>query len=169
MPLIPKSSIQSTPVLVFGLCCAFAAGCGQSESRCGPSSATVVRVVDGDTVELDTGQKVRYLLVDTPESTNGKDDCYGHEAADYNSMLVLDREVHLSYDQECTDRYGRLLAYVEVDGIVVNLRLVEQGYACVLFIAPNGEDRKTEYEDAEFEAKSLDKGMWGACQEVTCE
>ena len=146
-----------------------AIGCGDTQSRCGPSKATVVRVVDGDTVELDTGQKVRYLLVDTPESTNGADDCYGHEAADYNSMLVLDREVGLTYDQECTDRYGRLLAYVEVDGIVVNMRLVQQGYACVLFFPPNGQDQKDAYEEAQFEAKSMGRGMWGDCEEVTCE
>lgn len=143
--------------------------CGDTAERCGPSSATVTRVVDGDTVELDTGEKVRYLLIDTPESTNGATDCYGHEASDYNSMLVLDREVKLTYDQECRDHFGRLLAYVEVDGIVVNLRLVQQGYACVLFIPPNGQDRKDEYDDAQFEAKSLGRGMWSACEEVTCD
>jgi len=84
-------------------------------------------------------------------------------------MLVLDREVRLTYDVECTDRYDRLLAFVEVDGIQVNRRLVEQGYACVLIIPPNGAGREQEFEQAEFEARQLGRGMWGTCEEITCE
>ena len=143
-------------------------GCG-SGSSCGPSRGTVSRVIDGDTVELADGQKVRYLMIDTPESTGGADDCYGQEAKQYNEALVLDREVKLTYDVECTDRYDRLLAYIEVDGQEVNARMVEYGYACVLYIPPNGEDRRVEYKTLEAEAKAAERGMWGECEVVTCE
>jgi endonuclease YncB( thermonuclease family) len=52
-------------------------------------------------------------MIDTPEITQGKHDCYGEEARQYNEDLVLGQEVSLTYDQECEDPYGRLLAYVE--------------------------------------------------------
>lgn len=145
------------------------AGCGNSGSPCGPTKGMVSRVIDGDTVELETGERIRYLNIDTPESTGGKDDCYGQEATAFNEMLVGGRKVRLSYDVECTDRYDRLLAFVEVDNIQVNMRLVEQGYACVLIIPPNGAATRDEFEDAEYEARQLGRGMWGACEEVTCD
>ena len=53
-----------------GALAVLAAGCG-GDSPCGATEATVTRVVDGDTIELDDGRKIRYLLVDTPESTGG--------------------------------------------------------------------------------------------------
>ena len=114
---------------------------GAGGSACGPTEATVAHVVDGDTVELQTGERVRYLLVDTPEITNGKNDCFGAEARDFNRNLVEGKTITLRYDVECEDRYGRLLAYVEVDGRDVNRLLVDRGYACVLHIPPNGEER----------------------------
>lgn len=137
--------------------------------RCGPTHATVVRVVDGDTVELAGGEKVRYLMVDTPEITRGHDDCYGQEAAVYNASLVLDQEVELSYDEECEDRFDRLLAYVNIRGREVNRLLVERGYACVLYIPPNGEARYREFQELEATARAEARGVWGACEEVTCD
>jgi micrococcal nuclease len=144
-------------------------GCGDDGDSCGPSHATVSRIIDGDTVELENGLKVRYLMIDTPESTGGADDCYGQEAAGYNRDLVLDRRVELSYDVECTDFYDRLLAYVEVDGVEVNLRMVEYGYACAYYLPPNGKDRRAEFENTEAAARAAGRGMWGACDVVTCE
>jgi micrococcal nuclease len=135
----------------------------------GGEKALVTRVIDGDTVELSDGQKVRYLMIDTPEITNGHDDCYGQEAADFNSQLVLDQEVELTFDVERTDVYGRLLAYVSVQGREVNTLMVERGYACVLIIPPNGQDRQVEFEDLEMEARGFGRGMWGACEVVACD
>ena len=105
--------------------------CGSEGSTCGPSSALVQRVIDGDTIVLATGEKIRYLLIDAPETTNGHDDCYGSNAATFNTDLVLNKTVELTYDTQCTDMYGRLLAYVSVDGMDVNQLMVERGYACV--------------------------------------
>jgi micrococcal nuclease len=144
---------------------------GDDDDDCGPSSATVVEIIDGDTVVIEGGQRVRYLMVDTPEITGGHDDCFGDNAAQFNSDLVLARTVELAYDVECTDQFDRLLAYVSVDGIEVNSRLVERGYACVLHISPNGDDRVDEFEDLELAAKEGLRGMWNpdVCAEVTCE
>jgi len=149
------------------LCAWAAAGCGGD--RCGPASATVSRVIDGDTIELESGEKVRYLLVDTPEISSGTPDCYGIEARDYNRELVEGKRVSLSYDRECTDAYDRLLAYVSVQDRVVNALLVERGFACVLVIPPNGADREAEYLELEAIARAESRGMWGVCEEVACD
>jgi micrococcal nuclease len=142
-----------------GLACACAP---EPENTCGPASAKVTEVVDGDTIVLETGEKVRYLMVDSPESTTSKD-CYGEEAKDFNRSLVLNQTVTLRYDKECTDRYKRLLAYVSVNGREVNTLLVERGFACVLHIAPNGDDRVIEFNNLMAAAKTAGKGLWSAC------
>src|SRR6187401_1781648 len=94
-----------------GLVLGLAAGCSD-RADCGPESAVVTRVIDGDTLELVGGERVRYLLVDTPESTNGHDECFGAEASEFNRSLVEGRRVALRYAEQCRDRYARLLAYV---------------------------------------------------------
>jgi micrococcal nuclease len=128
----------------------------------------VERSIDGDTIELADGQRVRYLLVDTPESTVDPADCYGPEAAEFNEALVEGELVSLSYDVECTDFYDRLLAWVEVDGREVNSLLVERGYACVLHIPPNGEDRVDELLSLQAAAMTENRGMWAVCDPVSC-
>lgn len=143
-------------------------GC-DTGNDCGPSSATVIAVIDGDTIDLDSGERVRYLNVDTPEITNGKDDCYGLEAKQFNEDLVLGKQVTLRYDAECTDQFGRLLAYVRIQDREVNSLMVERGYACVLIIPPNGADRADEFDFIEDQARAAERGMWGACEVVTCD
>ena len=74
----------------FGLLLALApfaceSGAAPEAERCGPSSATVEQVIDGDTIMLSSGEKVRYLLVDAPEITNGHNDCYGQDAYQYRA------------------------------------------------------------------------------------
>jgi micrococcal nuclease len=145
-----------------------AAGCGGG-SPCGPESGVVMRAIDGDTIELESGETIRYLLADTPESTGGADDCFGQEAADYNAQLVEGERVTIEYDVECEDRFDRLLAYVSVGDTEINSLLVERGYACVLYIPPNGEDRVDEFQALEDAARAANRGMWGACAEVTCD
>lgn len=133
----------------------------QSNTSCGPASGVVDYVVDGDTVELSDGTRIRYIGVDTPE-TYGEVECYGPEAKAYNVERVEGREVVLEYDERCTDRYDRLLAYVYVDGHMVNMELLERGLGSLLIIPPC--DR---YEDAMAQAEALaqdyDRGLWGVC------
>jgi len=144
-----------------------ASACGGG-SECGPSEGVVARVIDGDTVELESGIKIRYLMVNAPEITNGHDDCYGQNAATFNSDLVLGKTVSLAYDVECQDRFDRTLAYVSVGGQAVNSLLVERGFACVLHIPPNGDDRADEFKALETAAKTANKGLWGQCDPIPC-
>lgn len=141
-------------------------GGAPEEARCGPQVGVVASVIDGDTVVLDTGEKVRYLLVDTPEITNGKSECYGGEARAFNAEYVLGQEVALTYDVECSDAYGRLLAYVEAPDGEINSLLVARGYGCVLDIPPNGEERAGEFQQMQRAAQQQKLGLWGVCGDV---
>ena len=114
------------------------------------------------------GFKVRHLMVDAPEITQGHDDCHGAEARDFNRRFVEGREVLLRYDAECTDRYDRLLAYVSVDGREVNTALVELGYACTLHVPPNGDARAAEFDNLELRAASEQRGLWSHCDARAC-
>lgn len=143
-----------------------AAGCGADE-RCGPGEAVVQRVLDGDTVELESGQLVRYLMIDAPEVGAGEE-CFGAMAAQANADLVVGRRVELRYDAECRDDYERLLAYVTVGGREVNSVLLERGYACVLHVPPNGEARLDEMQVLEARARAQQRGLWGACSPRPC-
>lgn len=141
----------------------------EGEQRCGPSSAVVSYVVDGDTVVLASGERVRYLLVDTPEITDGKNECWGTQATNHNAAMVAGQQVKLTYDVECKDVYGRLLAYVAVGDVEVNRELLQTGNACMLHIPPNGNTRWLEYQALEDEARQAGRGMWGACGTVYCD
>jgi len=154
-------------VIFVTLATVMSAGCGNdsdsSTQTCGPATGTVERVVDGDTVVLVGGQKVRYLGIDAPET----DACYGSEATAFNSSLVLGKEVSLQYDEECKDKYNRLLAHLSIDGASVNMTMLEQGYACQMVISPNVLYSDA-YADAVQVARAYGRGIWSACNPVPC-
>lgn len=158
---------RALAVVSLGAAVSLGAGC-DGGSNCGPSSALVTRIVDGDTIELATGVKIRYLLVNAPETTNGHNDCFGTESVTFNKDLVLNKTVDLAYDVECQDRYGRTLAYVTVDGVEVNSRMLERGYGCLLHISPDGDSRLDEFKALESAAKAANRGLWGACNPIPC-
>ena len=87
--------------------------------------ALVVRVIDGDTIELDDGRRVRYLGIDTPETG----EFYASEATERNKELVEGKMVELQQGKRDQDEYSRLLRYVYIDGTFVNAELVAQGFA----------------------------------------
>lgn len=108
-------------------------------------------VVDGDTVHvrLESGkeEKVRFVGVDTPESTREVEP-YGKEAAAYTEKRLNGRTVYLELDVGERDKYGRLLAYVwlslpetdgeaEVRAKMFNAELLLEGYAQVMTVPPN--------------------------------
>ena len=73
-------------------------------------------------------------------------------------------------DVNCAlDRFDRTLAYVSVSGQDVNALMIERGYACVLHISPNGDDRAAEFKALEATAKAESRGLWGACDPVPCD
>lgn len=131
-----------------------------------PEYAWVVRVYDGDTVLLDTGDKVRYLGIDAPEVDHegGAGDCYALQAWRRNKELVEGRKVHLRYDEVRKDEHGRLLAYVHTpDGRCVNTVLLREGCALV-FRTPKGFERFREFLDAQRNAMKERAGLWGECR-----
>lgn len=138
------------------------------EAPCGPSAAVVERVIDGDTIVLAGDVRIRYLLVNAPESTNGHSECYGANAAQFNRDLVEGKQVALTYDTACADRFGRTLAYVTVAAQDVNRLLIERGYACVLHIPPDGDDRADDFKSTQAAARARRRGLWGACDPIPC-
>lgn len=124
----------------------------------------VTRVIDGDTIEIKGGEKVRYIGIDTPETVHPSKpvQCFGKEAALKNKKLVEGKRVRLEKDVSETDKYGRLLRYVYVGEVFVNKILVRDGYAFSSTYPPD-----VKYQDifskAEKEAREADRGLWGSC------
>ncbi|MBP7875931.1 thermonuclease family protein [Candidatus Woesebacteria bacterium] len=116
----------------------------------------VTRIVDGDTIELEDGEKVRYIGIDTPE----KSDCYSQEATSKNEELVLNKKVKLVKDVSNTDRYDRLLRYVYIDDIFINQVLVAGGYAHASSYPPDAV-HQDEFKEAERKARVEQNGLWG--------
>ncbi|HSI80580.1 MAG TPA: thermonuclease family protein [Solirubrobacterales bacterium] len=130
-------------------------------------TATVTRVVDGDTVavEIDGSEdSVRYIGVDTPESVAPGEpvECFGPEASRFNARLVEGEEIRLVFDAERRDRYGRLLAYVYAGDVFVNAELIRRGFATTLTIPPN-DSFADRFERLADRASEAGRGLWGAC------
>lgn len=128
-------------------------------------TATVAYVIDGDTIELTDGRRVRYIGIDAPEiiHEDKSTECFGIEAKEENSTLVQGKKVRLESDFSETDNYGRLLRYVYVSDTLVNKGLVQGGFARAWNVPP---DEK--YKDALFisqqEAKEARRGLWQLCR-----
>ena len=120
----------------------------------------VARIIDGDTIVISTGQHVRYIGIDTPEMTPAPEP-FAKAATEANRQLVEGKAVRLEKDVSETDRYGRLLRYVWVDGTMVNQELVRRGLAQAKAYPPD-----TRYqlllEATEAEARLAGRGIWAA-------
>ena len=127
----------------------------------GRHTATVQRVVDGDTVRLAGLGSVRLIGIDTPEVYGGRVECFGPEASAFaRSVLRPGTRVRYRVGAEPRDRYGRLLAYVWLrDGRLFNAMLAERGYATALTIPPN-DDLASRFRAAERRARDNRRGMW---------
>ncbi len=128
-------------------------GCGSP-----PDTARVTQVIDGDTIAIEGGYRVRYIGIDTPE-IHPVLEAYGMEALEVNRRLVGGREVRLERDVSETDKYGRLLRYVYVDDIFVNAELVRQGLAEAKAYPPDIEYQDY-LEELEAEARQAGRGIW---------
>ena len=122
----------------------------------------VQRVVDGDTVVLTTGEKLRYIGVDTPETKHPRKpvEYFGKEASAFNKKLVNGKVILVEFDVTPKDRYGRLLGYVFLpDGTFVNAELVKQGYANVYTYPPNVKYSEL-FRSLQAEAVKQRRGLW---------
>ncbi len=118
-------------------------------------TVTVRAVVDGDTIDLTDGRRVRYIGINTPE----RGQPLYEEATEANRRLVEGREAWLVPGVQPLDRYGRTLAYLWVDETFVNLELVRQGYANV-YTAPPNVRYSEELLAAERDAREAEVGLW---------
>ncbi|MCP5405719.1 MAG: thermonuclease family protein [Pseudomonadaceae bacterium] len=101
---------------------------------------TVVQVFDGDTVALNTGERVRLLDINTPEGPHhgAPAEPLADAARTHLAALVLDKPVRLELGKTRRDRYGRLLAHIYLqDGTWLNGRMVEDGLAVAYTFADN--------------------------------
>lgn len=128
------------------------------------NTTLVERVIDGDTIEISGGVRLRYIGIDTPESVDPRQpvQCFSKEATEANKRLVLGKSVRLEKDVSETDRFGRILRYVYVDDVMVNEELVRNGFAQAITYPPDVKYQE-KLSDAEEEARNGLLGLWGSC------
>ncbi len=126
----------------------------------------VRRVVDGDTLLLESGARVRLIGADTPETVkpNHPVEPYGPEATEFTKQLIgsTDGEVRLQTDREQKDRFGRFLAYVFVDDQMLNEELIRQGLATARTEFNYSSSMKRRFRQAEEEARLAGRGIWSS-------
>jgi micrococcal nuclease len=128
----------------------------------------VQRVVDGDTLLLGTGERVRLIGVDTPETKhpNKPVEYFGKEAAAFTKRIAEGKRIRLEYDQankhlNHADAYGRTLAYVFLEnGTLLNAEIIRQGYGHAYTKYPFS--RMEEFRGLEREAREQGRGLWRA-------
>ncbi|MDD4899946.1 MAG: thermonuclease family protein [Candidatus Omnitrophica bacterium] len=139
------------------------------------SNIIVQRAVDGDTLVLENGERVRLIGIDTPElhpseklnrdsQRTGQDigtiKKMGERAYEFTKKLVEGKPVSLEFDVEKYDKYNRLLAYVYLkDGTFVNAEIVKQGYASLMTFPPNVKYAEM-FNKLYSEARENRRGLW---------
>lgn len=129
----------------------------------------VTRVVDGDTIVIESGEKVRMILINSPESVHRdkeKNTPFGKKASEYTEEKLLDQTIYMEKDVSDTDRYGRLLRYIYLeDGTFYNEMMVKDGYAQLSTFPPDVKHQEI-IQAAEKHARENNLGLW---EEVTEE
>lgn len=168
-----NDGVRLTPFALAVVVAVGAAGCRQPGTASSPApagTATVTRVVDGDTIRVriqGAEERVRLIGIDTPEThgQGGLRECFGAEATDrMEALLPEGTPVRLVRDAEARDQYGRLLAYVyrESDGLFVNLAMAKEGYATTLTFPPNVA-HADQFVAAVSAARLRQRGLWQKC------
>lgn len=142
----------------------FPLACGGMHAGASPS-ATIARVVDGDTIVLTDGRHVRLVQLDAPETD--ENECYAAEAKGVLiRLLPFGTEVEIETDPalDKRDRFGRILAYVGRDGTNINLELVRAGAASPYFFHADRGRYALDLLKAATEARRHQRGLWGACR-----
>lgn len=147
-----------------------------NETRPSTYEAVLIqRVIDGDTLQLASGERVRLIGIDTPEvheseklyrdsRTSGQDieaiKVMGRRAKKFTRDLVEGKTVRLEFDVQKRDKYNRLLAYVYLsDGTFVNAEIIKQGYASVMTYPPNVKHAE-EFLKLYRQARETKSGLW---------
>lgn len=152
-------------------------GCDGGPAPVGSGAAEVVKIVDGDTIDVAIAgrtERIRLIGIDTPEIAHeafgdrpaNDAECFGDEASAFTASLIpVGTPVRLERDVVGRDDYGRLLAYVyrTEDDLFVNHEIVRRGYAQPLTIAPNVAHRDLIVDSAR-DAEADEAGLWAACR-----
>jgi micrococcal nuclease len=130
---------------------------------CIGTTTKVTRVIDGDTFETETGEKVRLIGINAPEIS----DIFGEEAKQYLSDLIENKTVDLQTDNISNNRdhYQRLLRYVILDGVDINKKMVSDGYAFAYL--KYHFSKSTDYEQAQIQSREANNGIWGDSKKET--
>jgi len=124
----------------------------------------VERCIDGDTIILEGGTRVRFIGADTPETVkpNWPVEPFGPEASEFTQKTIeaAGNKVRLEPDGDRTDKYKRQLAMVYVDGVLLNEELIRQGLAVAQTQYRYSQEMKTRFKSAEEEAKKARRGLW---------
>ncbi len=142
-------------------------------SRDGLIPVEFVRTLDGDTIRImyeGEERKVRYLLIDTPETSDSPEENqpFAEEALKRNDELLNSGQLEIEFDVgDREDHYGRLLAYLYIDGESVQEKLLEEGLARVAYIYEPNTKHLNLFKKAENKAKAVDKGIWSIQGYVT--
>ncbi len=164
---LARAHFYSMSKFVFMICVLALSACADHTE---PGTATVRKVIDGDTIELRIGtsnETVRLLGIDTPETVHPTKpvECFGPEAsARTKELLPRGSKVRIERDTEARDHFGRLLLYVYLGDRMVNEMLLSEGFALPLSIEPNTA-RVTRFERLSNEARAASAGLWGACRQ----
>lgn len=122
----------------------------------------VERVIDGDTLLLADGARVRLIGVDCPETVKPHHpvEPFGPVASAFTKSFVAGGKVRLQFDRERIDRYDRFLAYVFVDDAMLNEELLRAGLARVEHRFHYSQSIQRQFDRAEEEAKEARRGIW---------
>ena len=138
----------------------------QTPTRDGLVPVELVKTIDGDTIKIMyEGQEtnVRYLLIDTPETNHPKlgKQPFGEESKRRNQELMNSGKLEIEFDVgQKYDKYGRLLAYIYIDGESVQEKLLAEGLARVAYVYPPNTRHLDMYEKIQDSAKKKGIGIW---------
>jgi micrococcal nuclease len=122
----------------------------------------VARAIDGDTLLLESGHRIRLIGVDTPESKHPDrpPEPWGEEAARHTQERIAGRTIVLEYDRERLDPYRRVLAYVSIDGVLLNEALIHAGFSRAVTTFAYRGDMQRRFRVAEQSARDAARGIW---------
>jgi len=141
------------------------AGCSTNSTSADDTNAKVVKVVDGDTLDVEFNgktERIRLLLVDTPETVHPSKpvEPFGPEASKFAKETLSNQRVKLEFDVSERDKYGRLLAYVWIDGKMFNELLLEKGLARVAYVYPPNVKYVDPFRAIQSKAQKEELGIW---------
>jgi len=131
----------------------------------------VVKIIDGDTIDIETGDRIRLMGSDAPD----RGECFYSESKEFLETFLAEKEVRLEKDITGSDKFGRLLRYAFMpsddpkdDDVFVNYALVNRGYATTQARPPDNKYRELFY-SAQKEARQNGLGLWTACSSTIAE